>query len=107
MKKFLIITVFTVLITCVLCAQDVKFGIRGGMNMTNMATAKSTPLSEGYNSRMASAWSLFTELQHNPTVSFRFGVDYSGLGGKKNGLQALPSQRLLTEIGNSIGMGIT
>ena len=93
--------------TCILHAQDVKFGIKGGMNMTNMATAKSTPLSEGYNSRIATGWSIFTELQYNPMVSFRFGVDYSGLGGKKGGMQAVPTQRLITEMGNSIGMGVT
>jgi hypothetical protein len=49
----------------------------------------------------------FTELQLNPTVSLRLGVEYSGLGGKKDGMQAMPTQRLITEMGNSIGMGVT
>ena len=107
MKKFLISTTVIVLTTCVLYAQDVKFGIRGGMNMASMATVKSTPASDGYDGRIAPGWGIFTELQYNPTVSFRLGVEYSGLGGKKNGMQAMPWMRVINEIGSEIGMGIT
>ena len=107
MKRFCSITLI-ILITCGLYAQDVKFGIRGGTNLPSiMAGGKSTPVSEGYQSRMAAGWGLFTELALNPTVSLRLGVEYSGMGGKKNGMQAMPTMRLITEMGNSIGMGVT
>jgi len=72
-----------------------------------MSTVKSTPVSDGYDGRLVPGWGIFTELKYNPTVSFRFGVEYSGLGGKKDGMQAMPLMRLVTEMGNSIGMGIT
>ena len=109
MNKILFSTIVTVLTTCGLYAQDVKFGIRGGMNLPNIiAGGKDTPVSEGYKSRTAPAWGIFTELQFNPMVSFRFGVEYSGMGGKKNGMQALPTQRLITEAASSLGiMGMT
>jgi len=108
MKKKIISTAIIILTTCGLYAQDVKFGIRGGLNMANiMAGDYNTPVSEGYKSRSASGWGIFTELQLNPTVSLRLGVEYSGMGGKKDGMQAMPTQRLITEIGNSIGMGVT
>ena len=108
MKKFLINTSFIILTTCGLYAQDVKFGFRGGVNLPSiMAGGKSTPVSEGYKSRTAAGWGLFTELQLNPMVSLRLGVEYSGMGGKKDGMQAMPTMRLITEMGNSIGMGIT
>ena len=107
MKKFLISTIIAVLTICGLFAQDVKFGIRGGANIANMATVKSTPASDGYDGLLAPAFGIFTELKINPAASFRFGVEYSGLGGKKNGMQAMPVQRLITEIGNSVGMGIS
>jgi hypothetical protein len=78
------------------------------MNLPNiMAGGKNTPVSEGYKSRTAVGWGVFTELQINPTVSLRLGVEYSGMGGKKDGMQAMPTMRLVTEMGNSIGMGIT
>jgi len=108
MKKIVISTIIIVLINCGVFAQDVKFGIRGGLNMPNlMEGSNNTPVSEGYKSRLASGWGLFTELQLNPTVSLRLGVEYSEMGGKKDGMQAMPTQRLITEIGNGIGMGIT
>jgi hypothetical protein len=71
------------------------------MNFAGMPTAKSTPVSDDYNMRTASGFGLFTELQINPAVSLRLGVEYSGMGGKKDGMQALPSQRLLTEMMSS------
>jgi len=104
MKKLLISTVFAVLTMCVLNAQDVKFGIRGGMNISNMSVAESTPISEGYSSRVAPGWGIFTELQYNPMLSFRLGVEYSSLGGKRNGMQAMPTQRIITELGGNLGM---
>ena len=108
MKKFLINTVVIVLITCGLYAQDVKFGIRGGMNLPNiMAGGNNTPVSEGYKSRTAVGWGLFTELQINPVISLRLGVEYSGMGGKKDGMQAMPTQRLITETGSSVGLGMS
>jgi hypothetical protein len=89
-------------------AQDVKFGIRGGLNMPNLLDgSNNTPMSEGYKSRMAAGAGIFTELQLNQTVSLRLGVEYSKMGGQKNGMQAMPSQRLITEMGNNIGMTIT
>jgi hypothetical protein len=72
-----------------------------------MAGDNNTPMSEGYKSRTAIGAGIFTELQLNTTVSLRLGVEYSEMGGKKDGMQAMPTQRLITEIGNSIGMGIT
>ena len=107
MKKFIISIVISVLTVCGLYAQDVKFGIRGGMNMSNLMVGCSTPVSEGYKSRTAVGAGIFTELQLNPTVSLRLGVEYSEMGGKKDGMQAMPTQRLITAIGNSIGMGVT
>ena len=105
MKKFLISTIYIALAIGVLKAQDVKFGIRGGMNLSNMmAGGKSTPVSEDYKSRTAVGAGIFTELQLNPMFSVRFGVEYSQMGGKKNGMQALPSMRLINEMGNSLGM---
>jgi len=104
----LVLLAATLLICHTGMAQDVKFGFRGGMNLPSiMAGGKNTPVSEGYKSRTAAGWGLFTELQLNSAFSLRLGVEYSGMGGKKDGMQAMPTMRLITEMGNSIGMGIT
>ncbi len=108
MKKFFTGTAFILLLTCGLYAQDVKFGIKGGLNLPNItAGGTSTPVSEGYKSRLALGAGIFTEVQFNPLISFRLGVEYSGQGGKKNGMQAMPSRRLVTAMGNSLGMSMT
>ena len=108
MKRVFISTVISVLMMCGATAQDVKFGVRGGLNLPNiMAGGKNTPLSEGYSSRLASGWGLFTELQLNKIFSFRFGAEYSGMGGKKDGMQAMPTNRLITELGSGFGLGMT
>jgi hypothetical protein len=102
MKK-IAICIFFALITFSVSAQDVKFGIRGGTNLTFMPAATKTPVSEGYSSRIAPAWGIFTELRCNSAISFRFGVEYSGLGGKKDGMQAMPTTRFMNEIASSFG----
>ncbi|MDR0272550.1 MAG: PorT family protein [Clostridiales bacterium] len=110
MKKVIISTVISVLTVCGLFAQDVKFGIKGGMNLPNiMSGGTSTPVSEGYKSRMAAGWGIFTELQVTPPFSLRLGVEYSGMGGKKDGMQAMPTQRLLSEMASGMAgmMGMT
>ena len=108
MKRVLISATVSILTVCGLYAQDVKFGIRGGLNMSNMPVAKSTPASEDYKSRMAPAWGLFTEMQLNPMFSIRLGVEYNGLGGKKDGMQAMPTGRLVSEAGSNAGLsGLT
>lgn len=82
-----------------LSAQDVKFGFKAGMNIPNVSVAGTkTPMSEGYASKAAVGAGLFTELKCTDHFYFRFGVDYSGQGGKKDGLQAMPTSRLLSSV---------
>jgi len=105
MKKFLISTIIIAVITGGLSAQNVTFGVRGGINLSNMMpVGEATPLNDGFSMRTAPNWGIFTELQVNPTVSFRLGIEYSGLGGKKDGTQAFPTQRLVTDIAGGLGM---
>ena len=108
MKKHIFFCLTISMFCGALSAQNVKFGIRGGLNLPSIMTGdNSTPVSQGYESRLATGAGIFTELQLNSTISLRLGVEYSEMGGKKNGMQAMPTMRLITEIGNSIGMGIT
>ncbi|MCL2414901.1 MAG: PorT family protein [Bacteroidales bacterium] len=108
MKKILITTIFATLMIGGLSAQTVTFGARAGVNLSSMMPAgETTPLNDGFDMRIAPNWGIFTELQINPTISFRLGVEYSGLGGIKDGIQAFPTMRLINDIGMSIGFGMT
>jgi hypothetical protein len=104
------LTILTaLLLVCgVSIAQDVKFGIKAGLNLPNItAGGNNTPVSEGYKSRLAMGAGIFTEVQFNPLISFRLGVEYSGQGGRKNGVQAMPSRRLITALASNMGMSMT
>ena len=105
-KNISIITLILALLGNVANAQDVRFGIRGGLNFANINTANSTPLYDDYSMRLAPGAGIFTEVQINQNVSLRFGIEYSGQGAKRDGVQALSTQRMMTGIANGIGMGI-
>jgi hypothetical protein len=67
------------------------------------------PLSKGYSSRVAEDGGVFAELGINNHLSFRLGVEYSGQGGKRNGIQAMRSEQIITGIasaGNIPGMDV-
>ena len=92
MKKRALFTV--VLLSC-LCfniqAQDVAVGIKGGLTIPNITPGGTkTPLSEGYSSRLAWGAGAFADIQFTKTFSLQVGLEYSGQGGKKDGMQALP-----------------
>ncbi len=95
MKRSLGLTLSAILIVIAgtnLNAQNLSIGFRGGLNIPNLtAGGNDTPLSEGYKSRLAGAGGIFAEYQFSKLFSIRVGVEYSGQGGQKNGIQALPS----------------
>lgn len=93
MKKIclLVLVAFTV-IGISAQAQDVSIGFKGGMTIPSIRPGGTkTPLSEGYSSRLAWGAGAFAELQFTKTFSLTVGLEYSGQGGKKNGMQALPA----------------
>ncbi|MDR2039751.1 MAG: PorT family protein [Bacteroidales bacterium] len=87
-------------------AQDVKVGLRGGVNFPTITSGGTkSPASDGYSSRTAFGTGIFTEIQFKKSFSLRWGVEYSGQGGKKNGMQAFPTSRMMTEMISGMGMG--
>ncbi|MDR1022661.1 MAG: PorT family protein [Prevotellaceae bacterium] len=86
-------------------SQAVSIGIRGGLSIPNIVAGGDNPLSKGYSSRLAEDGGLFAEMGLNNYVSFRLGVEYSGQGGKRNGVQAMPSGQIMSGITASISGG--
>ncbi|MDR0613251.1 MAG: PorT family protein [Dysgonamonadaceae bacterium] len=91
-------------------SQTVNVGVRGGLSIPNIVSGGDNPVSKGYSSRIAGGGGVFAELGINNYVSFRLGVEYSGQGGKRNGIQAMPSEQMMAGItaamsgGNMEGM---
>ncbi|KAA6317891.1 hypothetical protein EZS27_032025, partial [termite gut metagenome] len=71
---------------------------RGGLSIPNVIGGGDNPLSKGYSSRFAGTGGVFAELGMNNLLSLRLGVEYSGQGGNRNGVQAMSSNQLLSSI---------
>jgi len=89
-------SLFTVVLLSCLCfniqAQEVSVGIKGGLTIPNITPGGTkTPLSEGYSSRLAWGAGAFADIQFTKTFSLQLGLEYSGQGGKKDGMQAVPT----------------
>ena len=74
-------------------AQTVQFstGAKAGLGIPNLTAGSiTTPLSEGYASRLGFYGGIVTELRTGKHFGFRAEINYSSQGGKRDGLQALP-----------------
>ena len=105
MKKYFFFCLIASMFCGVSSAQNVKLGIKAGSHFSNLAAAESTPVSDDFSMRTTPGIGLFTELGLNEKWSLRLGVEYNELGGKKDGLQAMPTTRLVTSAATALGMG--
>jgi hypothetical protein len=106
MKKILLFLCFFAL-NIEIYAQPVNLGIRGGLAVPNIISISDNLLSTGYSSRLAGSGGIFTEMGINDMFSVRFGVEYTGQGGKRNGMQAMSSTQMVTDIATRMGADIT
>ncbi|KAA6318938.1 hypothetical protein EZS27_031108 [termite gut metagenome] len=79
-------------------SQTVNVGVRGGLSIPNVVGGGDNPLSKGYSSRFAGTGGVFAELGMNDLLSLRLGIEYSGQGGNRNGVQAMSSNQLISSI---------
>ena len=71
----------------------VFIGIRGGISIPNLTAASNdqNPLNTGYSSRFGPDAGVYAEFKISGLFSIQPGLEYSSQGGKKDGLQALPT----------------
>jgi hypothetical protein len=68
------------------------------LSIPNVIAGGDNPLSKGYSSRFAGTGGVFAELGMNDLLSLRLGVEYSGQGGNRNGIQAMSSNQLISSV---------
>jgi hypothetical protein len=74
-------------------------GVKAGIGIPSLtAGSKSTPLSEGYSTRLGLNGGIVTEFRTQERLSLRVEFNYSSQGGKRNGIQALPLMPELTQL---------
>jgi hypothetical protein len=74
-------------------SQSVDIGVRGGISVPNLSAGGSevNPLNGGYSSRQGPDFGLFADFKVSGLFSIQPMLQYSSQGGKKDGLQALPT----------------
>ena len=67
-------------------------GVKGGISIPNLTAGSDNqnPLSNGFSSRLGADFGILAEFPINKWFSIQPEIDYSGQGGKHNGLQAVP-----------------
>jgi hypothetical protein len=74
-------------------------GVKAGFGVPNLTSgAKSTPLSEGYSSRLGSYQGIVAEYNSGNVLGIRMELNYSSQGGNRNGIQALPLKPELAQL---------
>ncbi len=109
MKKiFLILTCVCFFSAVTASAQQDKIliGVKGGLNVPNLTTASDNPLSDGWSSKLGGIYGLTFEYRFNTRWSLVSGIEYTEMGGKKDGMQALPSKRLYPGINAQMAAGM-
>ena len=81
-------------LSCVLVstawAGPVSVGLRAGSSIPNLHAGDSNPISNGWSSRVAPYFGMFSDFGVNSTLSIQAGLDYAPQGGKRDGLQPVP-----------------
>jgi hypothetical protein len=83
-----------------------EIGARGGLSIPNLTAGGSdkNPLNTGYSSRLGPDFGVSGEYHFSHLFSLELRPEYSSQGGKKNGLQALPTPDQLAGYFQSQGM---
>jgi len=92
-KKIWSIVIFFLFVFYAANAQHNTFsiGLKAGFGIPSLTSGKnSTPLSEGYSSRLGFYGGLVSELAMSENFGFRAELNYSSQGGLRNGMQAMP-----------------
>lgn len=73
-------------------AQGTLFaGIKGGISIPNLKASGNNPVSSGWSSRLGGYFGIIAQYEVNERFSVQAEINYSAQGGKKDGIQAIPS----------------
>lgn len=95
MKKttsfFLCIVLFTCFTKYSYAQGNLFAGIKGGVSIPNLKASGNNPISSGWSSRLGGYFGIVGEYEVSKRFSLQAEINYSAQGGKKDGVQAIPS----------------
>jgi hypothetical protein len=71
--------------------SSLYLGVKGGISIPNLSAGGDNPVSKGYSSILGPSFGVFAEHELTKRFSIQLELNYDPQGGKKNGLQTLPS----------------
>ena len=74
-------------------ARQTRIGIHGGLGIPSIEGG-TNEVSRGYTSRWGPYFGLFADYEVRPHLSLRGELNYSSQGGKRNGMQPIPGDKL-------------
>lgn len=90
--NILLVIVSTFLLSSSISAQtEVRIGIKGGISIPNLKSNSDNPVINGWSSIFAPYAGAVGEFKLSDNFSLQAELNYASQGGKKNGLQVLPT----------------
>ena len=68
-------------------------GLKGGISIPNLTAGGGSPVSKGYSSILGPYFGVFAEQGLSKHFSLQVELNYDAQGGKKNGVQAIPTSQ--------------
>ncbi len=108
MKKIVLVLSFLSIISLSVSAQSkgISIGARGGLSIPKITASGDNPMSQGYSSRLAGGAGIFAEFHFTDCFSLQPMIEYSGQGGKRDGMQAIPPRMIPDQFKPYIPAGI-
>lgn len=98
MKKAYLLLLPFLLPFCAAAQVGVSIGATGGLNIPKLSAFGDNPMSKGYKSKLAGHAGVFAEIHFSDLFSLQPKVEYTQLGGRRNGMQAIPAEMLPAEL---------
>src|SRR5690348_8182474 len=76
---------------CFSQSGNFSLGVKAGVAIPNLKASGNNPVSEGWSSRLGPYAGAVAALRLNERFSLRAELNYASQGGKKNGVQAIPT----------------
>jgi hypothetical protein len=75
--------------------SSLYLGVKGGISIPNLSAGGDNPVSKGYASILGPYFGVFAERDLSKRFSLQVELNYDAQGGKKNGVQAIPSSQFV------------
>jgi hypothetical protein len=91
MLKALLVLTLSITLAFTASAGSISLGVRAGSSIPNLRAQSDNPTSNGWSSRVAPYFGVMADFGITPAFSIRTEIDYAAQGGKRDGMQPVPT----------------